>query len=77
MIIYLNVPYEDRLKAKSAGALWNPARKKWYVEDMNDLSAFTRWMNDHLTAPHKETKYEKEFKARAALSKNNKKGKSK
>ena len=77
MIVYLNVPYEDRNKAKCAGALWNSARKKWYVENIDDLSPFTKWISNHLTDPHKETPYEKEFKARAALSKNKQEGKRK
>lgn len=66
MIIYLNVSYEDRHKAKAAGALWNPARKQWYVENMTDLSPVLRWINKELTAPHKATAYEKGFNARRA-----------
>jgi hypothetical protein len=54
MTTYLNVPYEQRHLAKKAGALWNPARKQWYVENLTDLSPFIRWMSSHLTEPHKK-----------------------
>lgn len=32
---YLNVRYEDRQKAKEAGAQWDPAAKKWYWDNRN------------------------------------------
>ena len=64
MITYLIVPYEQRHLAKKAGALWNPGRKQWYVKDIPDLSVVSRWLDSHLTGPHKETPYEKEFKER-------------
>jgi len=32
--IYLNVPYEEKDCIKSMGAKWDPAKKKWWVQDM-------------------------------------------
>lgn len=69
MITYLNVPYEHRHKAKSAGAKWNAARKLWYVENMDDLSSVQHWIIDRsLIQPHKETPYEREFKERQVFA---------
>lgn len=73
MITYLNVPYEDRHKAKAAGAMWNPARKRWYVENVDDLTGVYRWLDKGLTEPHRETPYEREFKERQNLSMKSKK----
>ena len=36
-MIYLNIPYSDRKKAKSMGALWDTKAKKWYCEEDNQL----------------------------------------
>lgn len=55
MKTYLDIPYEDRIKAKSIGAKFDMSRKKWYVPDGVDLSEFTKhdWIpqlrNTHLS----------------------------
>ena len=36
MKIYLNVHYDDRIEAKSMGALWDPSNKKWFTTDSNN-----------------------------------------
>lgn len=64
MITYLNVPFGQRHAAKKLGALWNPARKQWYVIDTEDMRAFSSWISSHLNEPHKETPYETEFRER-------------
>jgi hypothetical protein len=39
--IYLNVPYEEKDRVKSLGARWDPAKKKWWVQDMKaDLEIY-------------------------------------
>lgn len=35
-IIYLNVSFADKDKAKAKGAKWNPERKKWYIYENNE-----------------------------------------
>ncbi|NYT63190.1 ATP-dependent helicase [Alcaligenaceae bacterium] len=39
----LNVPYADKDDAKALGALWDPARRVWYVKAGLDTKPFTRW----------------------------------
>jgi ribonuclease HI len=35
-IIYLNVSFAEKDKAKAKGAKWNPEKKKWYIYDNNE-----------------------------------------
>lgn len=35
-IIYLNVSFAEKDKAKAKGAKWNPERKKWYIYENNE-----------------------------------------
>ena len=53
MRINLRVPYEEKEQARRLGAKWDTARRIWYVENMERLEAFLRWMPDYLTEPHK------------------------
>ena len=42
--LYLDVPYEERKEAKTAGAKWDPKAKRWYVpQDLEDASGLDRW----------------------------------
>lgn len=43
---YLNVPFAQKDDAKSLGARWDPAAKKWYVPAGKDVGLFARWMSD-------------------------------
>ena len=52
MRINLKVPYEEKDEAKRFGARWDLARKVWYIENLEDLTKFLKWMPDHLTKPH-------------------------
>lgn len=47
----LQVPFAEKDEAKRLGARWDPANKTWYVKDVEDLAAFSRW----LTAPGEAT----------------------
>lgn len=42
---YLDVPFDDKDKAKSLGARWDPAKKSWYVPKGADTSAFASWIS--------------------------------
>ena len=44
MRVNLNVPYAQKDEAKKLGARWDPARKIWYVIDVEDLNPFMRWI---------------------------------
>ena len=44
----LNVPYAEKEEAKRLGARWDIALKIWYVQDLDDLGAFMKWMPDQV-----------------------------
>ena len=44
MSLLLNVPYSEKDEAKQLGARWNPALKKWYVENQKDYPKFSKWI---------------------------------
>lgn len=58
MIIYLNVPFKDKDKAKSLGAKWNHVKKHWYIENMDNLEPFAKWNRD-IEAPEPEKRHNK------------------
>jgi exodeoxyribonuclease VII large subunit len=43
-ITYLSVPFREREAAKSLGARWDPASRRWYVSDGRDLTPFSTWL---------------------------------
>ena len=47
----LQVPYAEKGDAKKRGARWDAARKTWYVENVENIAQFMRWMPAHLAAP--------------------------
>lgn len=49
----LNVPFSEKDAARRLGAKWDLARKTWYVEDMENLEPFLRWIPDYLKQPVK------------------------
>jgi hypothetical protein len=51
----LNVPYAEKDQAKRLGARWDSTRKTWYVEDVENLYAFYRWIPEHLKKPHSQS----------------------
>jgi hypothetical protein len=44
MRVNLNTPFAEKDEAKSLGARWDPARRVWYVLDVDDLTPFLRWI---------------------------------
>ena len=41
---YLIVPFRDKDAAKSLGAKWDAAQRKWYVPDGRELAPFSSWL---------------------------------
>lgn len=56
MRVYLNVDFNDARNAKRLGARWSPGHKRWYVENVEDLRPFLRWMSPHHRAAHEPAK---------------------
>ena len=42
---FLNVPYEDKDRAKELGALWSKPAKSWYIPEGLDSTPFARWQH--------------------------------
>lgn len=40
---YLNVPFQEKDKAKALGAYWDVERKAWYYTDSRDADKFKKW----------------------------------
>jgi hypothetical protein len=53
MIVWLNVPNAQKSAAKRLGARWSAERDQWYVENVENLEPFMRWMDGRLTQPTK------------------------
>ncbi len=41
--VYLDVPFEENAAAKAAGALFDPAARRWYIGSEAHLMAVQRW----------------------------------
>lgn len=48
---YLNVPFAQKDAAKSLGARFDGAVKRWYVDDGRDLAVFAQWLPTPVEAP--------------------------
>lgn len=46
--IFLEVPFAEKDKAKSAGARWDAAKRKWYAPHGIDINQFKRWWPEDL-----------------------------
>lgn len=53
MRTYLTVPYDDRHIVKLMGAKWDIAKKRWYIQDVENIERFMIYM----------PQYAKEFNA--------------
>ncbi len=51
MIVWLNVPFAQKDKAKRLGARWSAGSKRWYVENVDDLRPFMEWIDERLKRP--------------------------
>ena len=50
----LNCPYTDRNKAKRLGAQWDAEKKTWYIQGIEDLTPFLKWVGMSLDGVHHE-----------------------
>lgn len=44
--VYLNVPYAEKDAAKTLGAKWDAAKKKWYAPAGTEISSFSKWHDE-------------------------------
>jgi len=44
-MVFLNVPYAEKDAAKTLGARWNPAKRRWYVPDGVASEPFAKWID--------------------------------
>lgn len=44
MRIYLQCPFSEKDIVKGLGARWDYERKSWYIEDVEDLTPYMRWI---------------------------------
>ena len=44
MRVNLAVPFSEKDDAKRKGARWDAARKTWYIENVDDVGAFRKWI---------------------------------
>jgi hypothetical protein len=51
----LKVPYFEKDEAKRFGARWDRVKGTWYIENQEDLTAFLKWVPEHLKKPHQPT----------------------
>jgi hypothetical protein len=47
----LHVPFAEKDEARRLGARWDVARKAWFIENVEDVRPFMRWMPDHFKKP--------------------------
>ena len=45
--IYLYVPFKDKEKVKSLGAMWDDKEKKWFAPKSLDKNIFSQWLYPH------------------------------
>lgn len=64
MRINLDCPFNEKDEAKALGAWWDPARKCWFIENMEDLTPFMRWIRKGFSPKDKPVS-EKKDKQRA------------
>jgi len=53
MRVNLKVPYKEKDAARRLGARWDNARSTWYVESVENLEDFLRWIPERLKRPTK------------------------
>ena len=44
----LCVPFEQKDEARRLGAKWDAARKTWYVENVENIKPFLKWIDPRL-----------------------------
>ena len=46
MKVFLKVPFAEKDEAKKLGGRWDPTKKLWFVENVENLSPFSRWLSE-------------------------------
>jgi antirestriction protein ArdC/phage/plasmid primase-like uncharacterized protein len=46
--VYLAVPYNERVEARAAGALWDKAAGSWYAGPQGDMAVLAKWRPENL-----------------------------
>lgn len=59
MRVNLIVPYSEKDEAKRLGARWDAIRKVWYVENVDNLEKFLKWMSPHHCMPYQASSFER------------------
>jgi len=49
----LNVPDAETNYAKSLGAQYDTKKQEWYIQDIDDMMPFLKWISPHLLRPCK------------------------
>lgn len=44
MRVDLNTPFAEKDEAKSLGARWDATRRVWYIQNIEDLTPFLKWI---------------------------------
>ena len=68
LVIFLNVPFKDKERAKSLGARWDPSQKKWYIPENVATDPFIEWLSSSTRTPIPELA--KDVKSVAPLPQN-------
>jgi hypothetical protein len=50
----LEVPFSQKDEARRLGARWDAARRVWFVENVENLNPFLRWIPERLKQPHEQ-----------------------
>ena len=48
MRVYLSAPFAEKDIIKKKGGKWDAVKKQWYVENVENLSLFTKWIDQRL-----------------------------
>jgi hypothetical protein len=58
----LKVPFADKDEARRLGARWDAARKIWYIQNVENIEQFVRWMAPGTTKPAATVPVEKKVR---------------
>lgn len=67
---YIDVPYQEKDKAKALGARWDVSAKKWYYTKSIDEEKFSRWLNKPFMNFNDLSEEQQEFIVKAKEGKN-------
>lgn len=70
MKTFLQVPFKEKDEVRRLGAKWDIARKVWFIENLENIEPFLKWMPDKLKKPtnSKPLKHSKRPKQKEAIA---------